>query len=226
MKSAKLVRSILETLELLQLDKKFRIQKERQLGSEIGNLHNLVRIREESVNAEKSKELVVLNSLSEHEKKVRELTSIVKELTSKNKNYEATIHLLEVTSKEIELTHANEIKHFEDTIRLLNQQMQEQQTYGHTMKTENNSMKILINQLTQTVEGQKAAYENLRNQLAEVYKQKQEQSNVQASSHPYVPKVTVNMTARESSYSRKDTLGLQGSLNADLTSNNSRWVSS
>lgn len=138
---------------------------------------------------------------------------MVKELTNKNKQLEANIHLMEVTAKEIEITHANEVEHFERNIRELNQQINEQQTYAHNLKTENNSMKIQINQLSQTVEGQKAAYENLRAQLADVYKERHSKANLEANLNPYVPKVTFNMTSRESSYNRKDAKSLQASLN-------------
>jgi chromosome segregation ATPase len=138
---------------------------------------------------------------------------MVRELTNKNKQLEANIHLMEVTAKEIEITHTNEVEHFERNIRELNQQINEQQTYAHNLKTENNSMKIQINQLSQTVEGQKAAYENLRAQLADVYKEKHSKANMETNLNPYVPKVTVNMTSRDSSYNRKDTRSLHGLLN-------------
>lgn len=56
-------------LELLQLDKKFRIQKEKQLAAEIGNLHKIVRIREESITNERTKEKEIASrSMTENEK--------------------------------------------------------------------------------------------------------------------------------------------------------------
>lgn len=224
-------------VELLQLEKKFRLQKERQMSKEIEELHKLVRIREETVTTERTKEKeIVKKNLTENEQKIemqrekiRELTNIVQELTNKTKHQESTIHMLEITSNEMDITHKKEVEHFEVTIRQINQQLQEQMNYTHNLKTENNSMKIEINQLTKTVEGQKAAYESLRNQLANVYKEQQNEVKQEPHRAAYVPKVTVNMTHRESSFTRPEKSSFEnglGQLHETPTKSpmNSRWA--
>lgn len=207
-------------VELLHLEKKFRLQKEKQLNKEIEDLHNLVRIREETVNTERTKEKeVVKKNLTENEQKIenqrekiRELTNMVQELTKKSKHQESTIYMLEMTAKERETVHKGEVEHFEANVRQLSQQCQEQQEYIHNLKNENNTMKIQINQLKQTVEGQKSAYENLRNQLANVYKERQDAEKRPFTSTAYIPKVKVDMADRGNSFNRSSDKLMTNSL--------------
>jgi len=63
-------------------------------------------------------------------------------------------------------------------------------------------LKIQIGQLQKTVEGQKAAHESLRNQLAEVYKEKQRESQ-QQQNYNYVPQTRDNIEERPKSYSHQ-----------------------
>jgi RNase adaptor protein for sRNA GlmZ degradation len=84
--------------------------------------------------------------------------------------------MLEMTIKELESSNKKQVENFEASLRQMSGQLQEQQNIMHTLKTENNSLKVFTNQLKQTVESQKASYENLRNQLASVYKEQQRES--------------------------------------------------
>ena len=103
-------------------------------------------------------------------------------------------------------------------------QLQEQQNMVHTLKTENNSLKIYSNQLKQTVDGQKVSYENLRNQLASVYKEQQKESKKEVPS-TYVPKVSVNVSGRDA---HKSSLrGYDNEIKEDTDPKmpmNSRWA--
>jgi len=184
----------------------------------------------ETVTTERSKEKeIVKKNLSENDQKIevqkekiRELSNVVHELTTKNKHQESKIQLLELAAVEMENSHKNEIEHLEMRIREITTQFSDQQAYLHNLKTENNSMKININQLTQSLEGQKAAYENLRGQLANVYKEQQKEQLKDKANTPngeiaygveslnkyntsYIPKVNVNMANRNSSFTRNQT---------------------
>lgn len=102
----------------------------------------------------------------------------------------------------------------------MNTQFQEQQNYVHVLKTENNSLKIHMNQLKQTVEGQKAAYENLRTQLANVYKEHQKE--LQKDAVPvYVPKVNVSIAGGSMSREPAKTFEMSYESKAPM---NSRWA--
>ena len=154
---------------------------------------------------------VIKQNLTENEhkissqlNKIRELTNMVQDLTTKNKSQE-------LAAEELSTAHKAEISQKEEKIREINNQFSEQQNVIHEMKTEHNSMKITINQLTQTVEGQKTAYENLRNQMANVYKEhQQEQAQLQSQPASYTPVSTINFPTthnrnRNSSFTRNIT---------------------
>jgi chromosome segregation ATPase len=145
-------------------------------------------------------ELKIQNQLE----KIRELGNIIQEFTTKNKHQEDKIALLEKTSIEVSDNHKKEIQLMEQRIREISAQFGEQQNAVHQLKTENNSMKITINQLNQTVEGQKSAYENLRTQLANVYKEQQLEQANQQNVEGYIPKASVDINShyRNSSFTR------------------------
>jgi chromosome segregation ATPase len=220
-------------------NEKYHLQNEAKLIKEIEELHKTYKQRLDQVNSERAKEKEIYKSaIIENDQKIemqreriRELQNTVQDLTNKNKHHEATIHMLEMTVRETETSDKTKVGNFETTIQQIGQQLQEQQTYAHNMKNENNNLKIQINQLTKTVEGQKAAYDNLRNQIADVYKQKQEESQKQQN-YAYVPKVSVDMsknrgegyTNRSSSVSEEIEMGYFGGSSPAKAPMNSRWA--
>ena len=184
-------------------------------------MHKLVRFREgtlllflieklETVTSERSKEKeIIRKNLTDNEQKlmskeniIRELSNMVQELTVKVKDQDAKINVLESASINAQNNHKNDIQNLEQKIREVTTQLGEEQNKAHQLKTENNGMKITINQLTQSLEGQKAAYENLRSQLANVYKEQKMEQMKEQNNMGYVPKVTLNVSNRNSSFTR------------------------
>lgn len=165
----------------------------------------------ENVTTERIKEKeVVRRNLTDNEgklqsqaEKIRELTNLVHELTTKNKHQESQILLLNSTNSELLATHKKEIDRLEDKIREMNVQFTDQGNLYHKIKTENNSMKIAITNLTQSLEGQRLSYENLKNQLAEVYKEQHMKETMEVPNTPYVPKGTSNLAMKNSSTRNK-----------------------
>ena len=164
----------------------------------------------ETVTSERSKEKeIIRKNLTDNEQKlmskeniIRELSNVVQELTVKVKDQDAKINVLESASINAQNNHKNDIQNLEQKIREVTTQLGEEQNKAHQLKTENNGMKITINQLTQSLEGQKAAYENLRSQLANVYKEQKMEQMKEQNNMGYVPKVTVNVSNRNSSFTR------------------------
>ena len=192
-------------------NEQYHLQTKAKLMKEMEDLHVAYKAREDKILLEHSKEKEIYKNaiiekdqkLEKAKEKIRELNNLVNELTNKNKHHEADIHMLEVTARETENTGKSKHEHFETTIQQINKQLQEQQEIGHSLKDENNTLKIQINQLKKTVEGQKEAYENLRNQMANMYKQKQN-DGIKEPSYSYVPKVTVDIEDRgRKDYARK-----------------------
>ena len=164
----------------------------------------------ETVTSERSKEKeIIRKNLTDNEQKlmskeniIRELSNMVQELTVKVKDQDAKINVLESASINAQNNHKNDIQNLEQKIREVTTQLGEEQNKAHQLKTENNGMKITINQLTQSLEGQKAAYENLRSQLANVYKEQKMEQMKEQNNMGYVPKVTVSVSNRNSSFTR------------------------
>ena len=181
-------------VDLLQHEINYRAQREKQILKEIEDLNKAVKLREDILASERAKEKEIARKnlaqnellIDQHKEKIKELTknlqdantkdNLIVNLTSQNKAYESKIKMLEMTLKEQENSSKKQIENFEASLRQMSNQLNEQQHLVHTLKTENNSLKIFTNQLKQTVDGQKVAYENLRNQLASVYKEQQKES--------------------------------------------------
>ena len=97
-------------VDLLQHEINFRAQREKQLIKEVEELHKAVRMREDLVSAERNKEKeVIKKNFSDYEhkieyqkEKIKELSSVVQDITSKNKASESKVQLLEMTIKELE----------------------------------------------------------------------------------------------------------------------------
>ena len=170
----------------------------------------LFSLKLETVTSERSKEKeIIRKNLTDNEQKlmskeniIRELSNMVQELTVKVKDQDAKINVLESASINAQNNHKNDIQNLEQKIREVTTQLGEEQNKAHQLKTENNGMKITINQLTQSLEGQKAAYENLRSQLANVYKEQKMEQMKEQNNMGYVPKVTVSVNNRNSSFTR------------------------
>lgn len=181
-------------VDLLQHEINYRAQREKQILKEIEDLNKAVKLREDILTSERAKEKEIARKnlaqnellIDQHKEKIKELTknlqdantkdNLIANLTSQNKAYESKIKMLEMTLKEQESSSKKQVENFEASLRQMSNQLNEQQHLVHTLKTENNSLKIFTNQLKQTVDGQKVAYENLRNQLASVYKEQQKES--------------------------------------------------
>lgn len=181
-------------VDLLQHEINYRAQREKQILKEIEDLNKAVKLREDILASERAKEKEIARKnlaqnellIDQHKEKIKELTknlqdantkdNLIANLTSQNKAYESKIKMLEMTLKEQESSSKKQVENFEASLRQMSNQLNEQQHLVHTLKTENNSLKIFTNQLKQTVDGQKVAYENLRNQLASVYKEQQKES--------------------------------------------------
>ena len=180
--------------------------------SDLEKVHFLLFLIEklETVTSERSKEKeIIRKNLTDNEQKlmskeniIRELSNMVQELTVKVKDQDAKINVLESASINAQNNHKNDIQNLEQKIREVTTQLGEEQNKAHQLKTENNGMKITINQLTQSLEGQKAAYENLRSQLANVYKEQKMEQMKEQNNMGYVPKVTLNVSNRNSSFTR------------------------
>jgi hypothetical protein len=220
-------------------NEKYHQQTESKLMKEIEELHKSYKQRLDRMDAERANEREAYKTaIMENDQKIelqreviRELQNLVQDLSNKNKHHEGTVHMLEMTARETETSDKTKVGHFETTIQQIGLQLHEQQTFSHNMKTENNKLKIEITQLIQTVEGQKAAHESLRNRLAEIYKEKQAESQ-KPQSYAYVPKVSMELAKNHhegyknrSNVETEDVEGLYFRGNSPVKSPmNSRWA--
>ena len=97
-------------VDILQHEINFRAQREAKIVKEMEELHKAVKMREDINASERAKEKEIIqrnlkdkDQKIEHQaEKIRELSNIVQENTSKVKTYESKIHMLEMTIKELE----------------------------------------------------------------------------------------------------------------------------